>query len=61
MSARSILCDCLGQTIAFNADGWINAPVAAARFDKAPNEWLDLDSTEAPTRSCRCQACASPL
>ncbi len=28
---------------------------------RAPNEWLDLDSTEAPTRSCRCQACASPL
>ncbi|CAI8907437.1 hypothetical protein EMIT0373P_31001 [Pseudomonas chlororaphis] len=36
MNARSILCDCLGQTVAFNTDGWINATVAAARFDKAP-------------------------
>ena len=61
MSARIILYDYLGQTAAFNAGGRINATVAAVRFGKVPSEWLHLDATDAPTRSCRCQAGTSPL
>jgi hypothetical protein len=45
MNARVIPCDYQGQTVTFNAHGWINATVAAVRFDKVPNEWLRLGST----------------
>ena len=45
MSTRIIPFDYQGQTITFNADNWINATVAAAHFDKIPNEWLRLAST----------------
>lgn len=46
MKTRIIPFDYQGQSITFNADGWINATIAAARFDKAPNDWLRLSSTE---------------
>ncbi|MFK3790121.1 KilA-N domain-containing protein [Pseudomonas piscis] len=46
MKTRIIPFDYQGQAVTFNADGWINATIAAARFDKAPNDWLRLDSTE---------------
>ena len=46
MSARIVPFDYQGQAITFNADGWINATVAAASFEKAPNEWLRLSSTD---------------
>lgn len=46
MSARIIPFDYQGQAVTFNADGWINATVAATRFGKVPNEWLRLSSTE---------------
>ncbi|WP_397443047.1 KilA-N domain-containing protein [Pseudomonas chlororaphis] len=46
MSARIIPFDYQGQVVTFNADGWINATVAAARFGKVPNEWLRLSSTD---------------
>lgn len=61
MSAPAILYDYLGQTAAFNAGGRINATVAAVRFGKVPSEGLHLNATDAPTRSCRCQAGTSPL
>lgn len=46
MKTRIIPFDYQGQAVTFNADGWINATIAAARFDKAPNDWLRLSSTE---------------
>ncbi|MCS4261681.1 KilA domain-containing protein [Pseudomonas protegens] len=46
MKTRIIPFDYQGQAVTFNADGWINATIAAARFDKAPNDWLRLGSTE---------------
>jgi len=45
MKARIIPFDYQGQAVTFNTDGWINATLAAARFDKAPNDWLRLGST----------------
>lgn len=46
MKTRIIPFDYQGQAVTFNANGWINATIAAARFDKAPNDWLRLGSTE---------------
>lgn len=31
-----------GSPVRFNADGWINATEAAARFNKEPAQWLRL-------------------
>lgn len=45
MSARIIPHDFQGQAVAFNSQGWINATEAAARFGKAPNDWLRLPDT----------------
>lgn len=45
MSARIVPFDFQGQTVAFNADGWINATEAAARFGKRPVDWLKLEDT----------------
>ncbi|MEE3508155.1 KilA-N domain-containing protein [Pseudomonas sp. 10C3] len=42
MTARIIPFDYEGQAVRFNADGWINATEAAARFDKEPAQWLRL-------------------
>ncbi|NYH08171.1 KilA-N domain-containing protein [Pseudomonas moraviensis] len=46
MKDRIIPFDYQGQAVTFNADGWINSTVAAARFGKVPNDWLRLGSTE---------------
>ena len=45
MSARIIPFDYQGQAVAFNAEGWINATEAAARFGKRPIDWLRLSET----------------
>ncbi|WP_339732152.1 KilA-N domain-containing protein [uncultured Pseudomonas sp.] len=45
MSTRIIPFDYDGQAVRFNADGWINATEAAARFGKRPADWLALDGT----------------
>ncbi|MEB0091799.1 KilA-N domain-containing protein [Pseudomonas sp. CCI4.2] len=42
MSATIIPFDYEGHTVRFNADGWINATEAAARFGKEPAQWLRL-------------------
>jgi hypothetical protein len=42
MTAKIIRMDFEGQQVAFNADGWINATEAAARFGKEPAQWLRL-------------------
>ncbi len=42
MSTRIIPFDYDGQAVRFNADGWINATEAAARFGKEPTQWLRL-------------------
>ena len=42
MSAKIIPFDYEGQPVRFNADGWINATEAAARFGKEPAQWLRL-------------------
>jgi len=34
-----------GHAIAYQDDGWFNATQAAARFGKAPNDWLRLPAT----------------
>ena len=47
MSARIIPFAYEGQAVRFNADGWINATEAAARFAKLPHEWLRLPETTA--------------
>lgn len=47
MSAKIIQMDFEGQPVAFNADGWIDATGAAARFGKEPHEWLRLPDTAA--------------
>ena len=46
MSARIIPFNYQGQVVTFNADGWINATEATARFGKEPVQWLRLDSTK---------------
>lgn len=46
MIARIVPFDYQGQSVTFNADGWINATVAAAQFGKEPAQWLRLDSTK---------------
>lgn len=38
--------DFQGSAIAFNAEGWFNATVAASRFGKRPIDWLRLPDTE---------------
>jgi hypothetical protein len=47
MSARIIPFAYDGQAVRFNADGWINATEAAARFARLPHEWLRLPETTA--------------
>lgn len=47
MSTRIIPLAYEGQDLRFNADGWINATEAAARFTKLPHEWLRLPDTAA--------------
>ncbi|WP_443701256.1 KilA-N domain-containing protein, partial [Pseudomonas sp.] len=42
MSARIVPINYEGHAVRFNADGWINATEAAARFDKEPAQWLRL-------------------
>lgn len=37
--------DYQGHTISYQADGWFNATAAAAKWGKAPAEWLRLPST----------------
>lgn len=46
MTAKIISANFEGQSVSFNADGWINATEAAARFGKEPYEWLRLPDTE---------------
>lgn len=46
MTAKIIPFDYEGQVVRFNADGWIHATEAAARFGKEPHEWLRLPDTE---------------
>nr|WP_110882822.1 KilA-N domain-containing protein [Photorhabdus australis] len=38
------LCD-KGYPIRFNDEGWINATLAADKFEKYPNDWLRLPET----------------
>jgi hypothetical protein len=38
--------DFQGHDITFQEDGWFNATAAAAQFDKRPNDWLALASTQ---------------
>lgn len=45
MSAALILASYDGQAISFTGDGWFNATQAAAKFGKAPNDWLRLPAT----------------
>jgi len=47
MSARIVPIDYEGQAVRFNAEGWINATEAAARFGKLPHDWLRLPDTVA--------------
>lgn len=42
MTTKIIRIDFEGDAVAFNADGWINATQAAARFGKEPAQWLRL-------------------
>jgi hypothetical protein len=35
-----------GHPITYQDDGWFNATEAAAKFDKRPNDWLRLPSTD---------------
>lgn len=42
MNTKILQIDYQGQGITFNADGWINATEAAARFSKEPAQWLRL-------------------
>lgn len=46
MTNKIISMDFEGDVVAFNADGWINATGAAARFGKEPYEWLRLPDTQ---------------
>jgi hypothetical protein len=46
MSARIIPFDYEGQTVRFNADGWLHATEIAESFGKEPAQWLRLDSTK---------------
>lgn len=34
-----------GHAIAYQDDGWFNATTAAAKFGKAPHDWLRLPAT----------------
>jgi hypothetical protein len=43
--AAVITTDYNGMTVAFTGDGWFNATAPAARFGKAPHEWLRLPAT----------------
>jgi hypothetical protein len=45
MTTKIIRIDFEGDAVAFNADGWVNATQAAARFGKRPNDCLTLPST----------------
>ncbi|MEE4922119.1 KilA-N domain-containing protein [Pseudomonas alliivorans] len=42
MTAKILQMNYEGQAVTFNADGWINATEAAARFGKEPAQWLRL-------------------
>lgn len=42
MTAKILQMNYEGQVVTFNADGWINATEAAARFGKEPAQWLRL-------------------
>ena len=46
MNARIIPFDYEGQTVRFNAHGWLHATEIAERFGKEPAQWLRLDSTK---------------
>lgn len=35
-----------GLDVSFTGDGWFNATQAAERFNKRPNDWLNLDETK---------------
>ena len=41
-----ILLDYDGIEVRLNEDGWFNATIASAKFNKRPNDWLFLDSTK---------------
>lgn len=47
MSPRIVPINYEGQSVTFNAEGWINATEAASRFGKLPHEWLRLPETAA--------------
>ncbi|MEA9996301.1 KilA-N domain-containing protein [Pseudomonas sp. 10B1] len=42
MTTKIVQMDFEGKAVTFNADGWINATEAAARFGKEPAQWLRL-------------------
>ncbi|RMN51736.1 KilA-N domain-containing protein [Pseudomonas syringae] len=42
MTAKILQMNYEGQVVTFNADGWINATEASARFGKEPAQWLRL-------------------
>ncbi|MCD5997260.1 KilA-N domain-containing protein [Pseudomonas sp. CDFA 602] len=46
MTAKILQIDYKGEAVPFNADGWINATAAAARFGREPYEWMRLPDTE---------------
>ena len=41
-----VTCDYQGHSISLQQDGWFNATQAAAKWGKAPAEWLRLQSTK---------------
>jgi hypothetical protein len=45
MTAKIIRLDFEGQPVTFNAEGWINATEAAARFGKRLDHWLENKET----------------
>jgi hypothetical protein len=54
MSTRIIPVDYDGQAVRFNADGWINATEAAARFGKEPTQWLRLPDATRYLEALQC-------
>ncbi|WP_225782636.1 KilA-N domain-containing protein [Xenophilus sp. Marseille-Q4582] len=45
MTTEVIQAEYDGHTFAFDAEGWFDATVAADRYGKRPNDFLELDST----------------
>ncbi|WP_440026823.1 KilA-N domain-containing protein [Chromobacterium amazonense] len=43
--SKIIRADFCGQAMQFTAEGWFNATTAAAKYGKAPNDWLRLPET----------------